>query len=157
MWQISFYGCGRETEVLLKNIFLEKEVGTLEVAVKNSQNKNISRKEKIMNVKKEKQHVILLLSSATSLKSHSKLTIFMATSEQVLEVILVGSLLACVLSLFSTPQSTTYRRKSRLWNSKKRAAFVVYFNGSAKIPSFNFLRKSLLLRDAAFRCKRPFV
>lgn len=67
-----------------------------------------------MNAKKEKQHVILLLSSATSLKSHSKLTLFMATFEQVLEVILVERLLACVLSQFSTPQSTIYRRKSRL-------------------------------------------
>lgn len=52
----------------------------------------------------------------------------------------------CVLSQFSTPQNTTYRRrKARFWNTKK-AAFVVYFNfdGSPKIPSFNFLRKSLL-------------
>lgn len=42
-----------------------------------------------MNVSKEKQHIILLLSSATSLKSHSNPTLFMATFEQVLEVIFV--------------------------------------------------------------------
>lgn len=43
------------------------------------------------NVKKEKQHVILLLNSATSLKSHSNPALFMATFEQVNEVIFVES------------------------------------------------------------------
>lgn len=47
--------------------------------------------EKKRNVKKEKQHVILLLNSATSLKSHSNPALFMATFEQVNEVIFVES------------------------------------------------------------------
>lgn len=80
--------------------------------------------------------------------------------EQELEVIFVESLLACVLSQFSTPQSTTLQKKIKaLKQQKTLPAFLVYFNfdGSAKMPSFNFLRKSLFFRNAVFRCKRPFM
>lgn len=95
-----------------------------------------------MDVKKEWKPIILLLSSATSLKPQSNPTLFVALFEQIHEVIFVDSL-HTVLSQFSTPQNTTYRKKARFWNTKKIAS-VVYFNGSAKMPSFNFLRKSLL-------------